>query len=73
MKKYLKWIDKDVIKAFGLFTNIGLTMIINIFVCIGLYKLIEMIYKPSTILFIILVILGVMSGFYSVYKLIMDK
>lgn len=71
--KYFNWVNADVIRSLALFGNIGLTMVINIFVCIGIYKLIEMFYGKSSLLFIGLVILGVASGFYSVYKLIVGK
>lgn len=71
--KNFKWINKDVIRAISIFGNVGLTMIINIFVCIGIYKIIEIYFFKSTILFIILLLLGIVSGFYSVYKLIMNK
>lgn len=69
----MKWINKDVIYAFSLLGYLSLVMIGNILVCIVLYKLIERYIFKSTILFIILVLVGVVSGFYSCYKLIMKK
>ncbi|WP_410208963.1 AtpZ/AtpI family protein [Fusobacterium sp.] len=69
----MKWINKDVLHAISLLGHLGLVMVGNIFVCIGIYKLIEKFFFKSTILFIGLVILGVTSGFYSCYKLIMEK
>ncbi|WP_101474235.1 MULTISPECIES: AtpZ/AtpI family protein [Fusobacterium] len=71
--KYLKWFNKDMVHAFTLLGHLGLVMVGNIFVCIGAYKLIEHFLIKSTLLFITFVLLGVASGFYSCYKLIMKK
>lgn len=69
----MKWLTKEVVYAFSLLSYFGIVMIGNILVCIGIYKLIEKYYKESTFLFIIFILLGVASGFFSIYKLIMKK
>lgn len=69
----MKWLTKEVAYAFSLLSYLGIVMIGNILVCIGIYKVIEKYYKKSTILFIIFVLLGVASGFLNIYKLIMKK
>lgn len=69
----MKWLTKEVAYAFSLLSYLGIVMIGNILVCIGIYKLIEKYYKESTFLFIIFILLGVASGFVSIYKLIMKK
>lgn len=71
--KYIKWINKDVIHAISLLSYLGFLIVGNILLYIGIYKLIEKYLFKSTILFIILVIIGVISGFYSVYTAIMKK
>lgn len=71
--KYIKWINKDVIHALSLLSYLGIVMVGNILLYIGIYKLIEKYFIKNTILFIILVILGVVSGFYNTYKIIMKK
>lgn len=71
--KYIKWINKDVIHALSLLSYLGIVMVGNILLYIGIYKLIEKYFIKNTILFIILVILGVISGFYNAYKIIMKK
>lgn len=71
--KYIKWINKDVIHAISLLSYLGFLIVGNILLYIGIYKLIEKYLFKSTILFIILVIIGVISGFYSAYIAIMKK
>jgi uncharacterized membrane protein len=71
--KYIKWINKDVIHAISLLSYLGFLIVGNILLYIGIYKLIEKYLFKSTILFIILVIIGVISGFYSAYTAIMKK
>ena len=67
-------LDREILKNFALFGNFGLTIIINILTAIGLYKVLEKwLGLKSDILFIIFLILGIISGFYSIYKMIMKK
>lgn len=69
----MKWINKDVIYAVSLLGQLGFNMIGNVLICVFIYKLIERFLFRSTLLFVIFVLLGVASGFYSCYKLIMKK
>lgn len=62
--------DKNVFYYFALLGQVGLILIINILICVGVYKLAERFTGQNPILFIGLVILGVFSGFYSVYKML---
>lgn len=71
--KYFNWITKDVLHALSLLTYLGFLMIGNILLYIGIYKLVEKYLFKSTILFITLIIVGVISGFYNSYKVIMKK
>lgn len=71
--KFVKWITKDIIHALSLLSYLGFLIVGNILLYIGIYKLIEKYLFKSTILFIILVIIGVISGFYSAYTAIMKK
>ncbi|MFR1675474.1 MAG: AtpZ/AtpI family protein [Fusobacterium sp.] len=69
----MKWITKDLIRYLALLGHLGFVIMGNILVCIFIYKLIEKYFFKSTMLFIFLLLLGVASGFYNVYKLIMKK
>lgn len=69
----MKIFDRDNIRYISLMGQIGFIIISNILLCVFFYKIIEKYFVKSTILFIFFVLLGVMSGFYSVYKLIMAK
>ncbi len=71
--KYIKWITKDIVHALSLLTYLGFLVIGNILLYIGIYKLIERYFFKSTGLFVILVIIGVISGFYNAYIAIMKK
>lgn len=71
--KFVKWITKDTIHALSLLSYLGLLIVGNILLYIGIYKLIEKYFFKSTILFIVLVIIGVISGFYNAYVAIMRK
>jgi F0F1-type ATP synthase assembly protein I len=52
---------------------LGFVMIFNIFFFIVIYKVLEKFFFSSSILFIISILIGIFSGFYNVYKLIMKK
>lgn len=66
--------DKDFFKYMSLLGTLGLTIVGNVLVSLVLYKYIiaKYVYK-SDILFILFLLLGVFSGFYNVYKMIMKK
>lgn len=66
--------DKDFFKYFALLGNLGFTIIGNILMAILIYKYVIAKYiYDSPILFIIFLLLGIASGFYSVYKEITKK
>ncbi len=64
---------KEILYYFSLIGQLGLIMLANIFVGIGLYYLISLSGFKNAFLFIILIILGVLSGFWSVFKILMKK
>ncbi|MGL4687897.1 MAG: hypothetical protein ACRC0S_06965 [Fusobacteriaceae bacterium] len=65
--------DKEVIHSFSLLGYIGFLLIGNIMLYVGIYKIIEKFLIKSALLFVILLILGIFSGFYSVYRVIMKR
>ena len=66
--------DKDFFKYFALLGNLGFIIVGNILVSIIIYKYVVAKYIcDNPIIFILFVILGVVSGFYSVYKNITKK
>ncbi|MGL5124264.1 MAG: hypothetical protein ACRC6K_08980 [Fusobacteriaceae bacterium] len=65
--------DKEVIYSFSLLGYIGLLLIGNIMLYVGIYKIIEKILIKSALLFVILLIVGIFSGFYSVYRVIIKR
>ena len=71
--KFVKWITKDIIHALSLLSYLGFLIVGNILLYIGIYKLIEKYFFKSTILFIVLVIIGFLSGFYNAYVAIIRK
>lgn len=64
---------REIAKNFSFFGTIGLTIIINLFLFILCYKMIAYYFFESNILFIIFMILGVISGFYNIYRMIIKK
>lgn len=64
-------INKDLLKYLSLLGNLGFIIMSNILVAILFYKIYEWLFGFSSILFIVFVILGIVSGFYSIYKFIM--
>lgn len=66
--------DKDFFKYLSLLGTLGFIIMGNILVSLALYRYIiaKYIYE-SPVLFIIFLLLGVLSGFYSVYQQIMKK
>lgn len=65
--------DRDVMKSFSLLGYISLILVGNILVYVYIYKVIEKYFFRSNLLFIFMIILGVVSGFYGVYKAIMKR
>lgn len=72
-EKMLKF-DRDFFKYLSLLGTLGFIIIGNMLVSLAIYKYIiaRYIYE-SPILFIIFLLLGIASGFYSVYQQIMKK
>ena len=69
----MKWITKDLIKYAALLGHLGFVIMGNLLVAVFIYKMVEKYFFKSTLLFILLLLLGIASGFYNVYKLIMKK
>ena len=69
----MKIFDKRFFRYLALFTEIGLTLFINIFIAIYLYYLFEKYVFKKFYLLIFMILLGIVNGFYSVYKLIFPK
>ncbi|MCI6151735.1 AtpZ/AtpI family protein [Fusobacterium perfoetens] len=65
--------NKDFFRYFALLGTLGFVIIGNILVSLSIYFLIQKFFFESHLLFIIFLLLGVVSGFYSVYKQIMKK
>lgn len=70
---FMKWITKELIKNLSLLGYLGFLIAGNILLYVFIYKMIEKYFFKSTILFILLLLIGIVSGFYSAYKLIMKK
>jgi len=56
-----------------LISQLGLIMIANIFVSMGIYWIISKSGIKNTLLFIFFIVLGVYSGFYSIFKILMNQ
>ena len=69
----MKIFDKDFFRYLALFTEIGLSLFINVFIAIYLYYLFDKYFFKSFIFLIFMILLGIGNGFYSVYKLIFPK
>lgn len=66
--------DRDFFKYLSLLGTLGFIIMENILVSLVLYKYVIARYiYDSPVLFIIFLLLGVASGFYSVYQQIMKK
>ena len=52
---------------------LGFVMVFNILFFVFIYKVIEKYFFSSTVLFVILLLVGIFSGFYNVFKLILKK
>ncbi|MCK5780025.1 MAG: AtpZ/AtpI family protein [Psychrilyobacter sp.] len=63
----------EILYNLSLLTQIGLTMVFSIILGVVLYKVIEKVIGSNILLFIFLIILGVIGGFYNVYRLILRK
>lgn len=68
-----KWITKEFFYYFSLFTQIGLTVVIHIGGFLFLYLVLAKYGFRHPILMFLFLILGIMSAYYRVYKMIMKK
>ncbi|WP_394697916.1 AtpZ/AtpI family protein [uncultured Ilyobacter sp.] len=69
----MKNLYKDVVYYFSLLGYLGFVMIFNILFFIIIYKVVEKYFISSDLLFIVFTIIGIFSGLYNSYKLIMKK
>jgi len=63
----------DIFYYLSLMTQLGLTIIFSILICIFIYKVVAKFLGDNIFLFIFFIILGVVGGFYNAYKLIMKN
>jgi F0F1-type ATP synthase assembly protein I len=63
----------DIYYYLSLLSQLGLTIIFSILICIFIYKVLAKFIGENIFLFIFFIILGVVGGFYNVYRLIMKK
>jgi len=66
-------IDKDLIGVLMLLGNLGFVFIFNILFYVFLYKLFERFFGFNSIVFIVLIIIGIISAFYNSYRMIIKK
>ncbi|WP_041920978.1 AtpZ/AtpI family protein [Ilyobacter polytropus] len=69
----MKNLYKDIVYYFSLLGYLGFVMVFNILFFIIIYKIIEKYFFSSDLLFITFTLIGIFSGFYNSYKLIMKK
>ena len=58
---------REIGKALALVTQIGVSMIVPIFLCLILGSFLDKIFHTGNILMIVFIVLGVCAGFRSVY------
>ena len=66
-------LNKEIFKYFNLLGTVGLIIILNIIFSIVLYKIFVKYFGESLIIFLLLIALGIINGFYNVYKIILKK
>ena len=71
--KFSNFFNKDFFRYLVLFSEIGITMFLNIFLPIYFYNLFEKYFFKSFIFLIFMIILGIFNAFYSLYKIIFPK
>ena len=66
--------DKNIIKSFSLLGYLSFLLIGNVLIYVYMYKFCEKYLNiRNQGLFIVFLIIGIISGFYSVYKVITSK
>ena len=63
---------REIGKALALVTQIGVSMIVPIFLCLILGSFLDKIFHTGNILMIVFIVLGVCAGFRSVYIMTKD-
>lgn len=71
MKIYEKY--NEFIYYASLLGYLGFVMVFNILFFVFIYKVIEKYFFSSTVLFVVLLLIGIFSGFYNVFRLILKK
>jgi F0F1-type ATP synthase assembly protein I len=66
-------LNNDFFYYFSLLGQLGFVFIINILMFVYLYKLYEHFFGENTLVFILLLIVGIFSAFYNAYRLLMKK
>ncbi len=64
--------NRESTKAFALFTQIAVSMLVPIFLCFFVGYAIDRVFNITGIFLIIFTVIGVMAGFRSVYVLVKD-
>lgn len=60
---------KEIGKALALLTQIGISMIVPIFLCLVLGSFLDKIFHTGNVFMVVFIILGICAGFRSVYML----
>lgn len=63
---------KEIMKALGLITQLGLAMLMPILLCVLLGAFLDNLFSSSPVCLIIFVIMGVMASFRSLYMITKD-
>lgn len=62
--------NKDVPKAFALFTQVAISMLVPIFLCFFIGRAVDRILGVNGIFLIIFTVMGILAGFRSVYMIV---
>ncbi|MCL2700037.1 MAG: AtpZ/AtpI family protein [Defluviitaleaceae bacterium] len=72
MKIKLKKSEKnDIMNAFSMLSQIGLVIVITLFLCFFAGRWIDKALGTSPIFLFVFIVYGVLSGYWSIYKLVM--
>ncbi|MBQ6555483.1 MAG: AtpZ/AtpI family protein [Firmicutes bacterium] len=61
---------KDIGRALGLITQVGISMLVPILLCLCVGAFLDRLFGTSPVLMFIFIVLGVAAGFRSVYMLV---
>lgn len=64
---------KDIVKNLALISQIGIIMVVNIGICLYIGKYLDDAIGTKYLFLLIFTVLGVMSAFLNIYKLIMSS